>query len=217
MTPRAEGSSRNRWVDLGALKADVSRMYSVLYDREPPTLLQRLSFWLLNSEFHCVACYRFGRFAGRLRAAKHPLGGVLSGAFRLWNRWVTHIDHFDLNRYADVGPGLLVMHRHGVVVGPSTIGANCVLHQNVTIGQRVAGGDQSVPRIGNDVWIGPGAVITGDILVGDGCTISAGAFLSRDTPPGCLIGGNPARVLFRDYDRSRQASPRRAGEKGADG
>lgn len=193
-------------VNSSALRADVNRMYGALYEPQPPARRQRFSFWLLNSEFHCVACYRFGRLANALKAADNPLGDLAGAIYKVWNRWVTHVHHFDLNRHADVGPGLLVMHRHGVVVGPSTIGANCVLHQNVTIGQRVAGGDQRVPRIGDNVWIGPGAVITGAVLIGDGCTVSAGAVLSRDTPAGCLVGGNPARVLVKDYDRLPRAT-----------
>lgn len=59
-----------------------------------------------------------------------------------------------------------------------------------------------MPQIGDNVWIGPGAVITGAITVGDGATISAGTVLSKDVPAACLVAGNPGRVVARDYDNS---------------
>jgi serine O-acetyltransferase len=124
-------------------------------------------------------------------------------AHRLANRVLTHIDHLDIAPGASIGPGLLLMHRHGVIIGPTVIGRNCVIHQNVTIGQRVAGGDHGMPTLGDNVWIGPGAVITGDITIGDGVTISAGSVLSKDVPDRCLVAGNPARVIAKDYDNSR--------------
>jgi serine O-acetyltransferase len=94
------------------------------------------------------------------------------------------------------------MHRTGITVGPVVIGENSTLHQNVTIGMRVALGDQGVPRFGRNVWIGPGATISGGGAIGDGVAISAGTVLSRDVPSRCLVGGNPGRVLAQDYDNS---------------
>ena len=81
---------------------------------------------------------------------------------------VMNIHHADLDPKAQIGPGLLLMHHTGVFVGGAVIGDNCVMHHNVTIGQRVASGDQGVPRLGDNVWIGPGATITGDVTIGDG-------------------------------------------------
>lgn len=158
--------------------------------------------WVLNSEIHGIACYRFGQHAEALRRRNSALAPVALALHRIWNRWVTHIDHCEISTGARIGPGFLLMHRHGVVIGPVVMGRNCVVHQNVTIGQRVAGGDHSVPRIGDGVWIGPGAVLTGGILIGDGVTISAGTVLSRDVPARCLVAGNPGRVIAQDYDNS---------------
>jgi len=50
------------------------------------------------------------------------------------------------------------------------------------------------------VWIGPGSTITGDITIGNDVTISAGTVLSKSVPDGCLVAGNPGRVIQRDYD-----------------
>jgi serine O-acetyltransferase len=158
--------------------------------------------WLLDSELHCLACYRFGRFADGLRPRNRILGTLALVGYRIWNRWTTNWHHCYIDRKADVGPGLILMHRHGVMIGSAVIGSNCRIHQNVTIGQRVAGRDQGVPRIGDNVWIGPGATITGAITIGDGVTISAGTVLSKDAPAGSLVAGNPGRVIASDYDNS---------------
>ncbi|MDN5976431.1 serine O-acetyltransferase [Acidipropionibacterium jensenii] len=168
-----------------------------------PSARTRLQYLLTNSEFHCVAAYRFGQLANDLRRRHSPLAVPALAVHRLVNRVITHIDHLEIAPGASIGPGLLLMHRHGVIIGPAVIGRHCVLHQNVTIGQRVAGGDQGVPRLGDDVWIGPGAVITGSVTVGDGVAISAGSVLSKDVPDRCLVAGNPARVIAKDYDNSR--------------
>lgn len=181
---------------------DRAKAYTFALGSPDAPFIRKLFFWLGNSEFHCVVAYRFGQYAAALRAHNGAVGLLATVIHRLANRWLTHIDHADISHQARIGPGMLLMHRHGVLIGPAVIGKNCVIHQNVTIGQRVAGGDQGVPEIGDNVWIGPGAVITGSIKVGDGVTISAGTILSKDVPARCLVAGNPGRVVTRDYDNS---------------
>jgi serine O-acetyltransferase len=186
----------------GDFDVDLAKAYHIVLGTDRPSLAARVPLWVLSSELQAVACYRFGRWARTLRSRRPLVGLAAVVLHRLWNRRVTHRDHCEISPRADIGPGLLLMHRHGVTIGPVVVGSNCVLHQNVTIGQRVAAGDQGVPRIGDDVWIGPGATITGAITVGDGVTISAGTVLSKDVPARCLVGGNPGRVLAQDYDNS---------------
>lgn len=187
--------------DASDFSVDLAKMYAIKLAGTPRPLRDKVVFWLVDSELHAVACYRYGRFADDVRKRHRVLGAVAVASHRIWNRWTTHIDHVVLHQQAVIGPGLLIMHRHGVMVN-AVIGENCVIHQNVTIGQHVAGGDQRVPRIGNNVWIGPGAIITGAITIGDGATISAGTVLSRDVPPGCLVAGNPGRVVAQNYDNT---------------
>lgn len=181
---------------------DRAKRTSIAFAGERPRFRQRVAMWLFDSELHCVAAYRFGRHADRLSAHSRLRAAPAVVVHRVWNLWNTHIHHCDINRRAEIGGGLLLMHRHGVLIGPATIGKNTVLHHNVTIGQRVAHGDRGVPHIGDNVWIGPGVIITGDISIGDGSTISAGAIVSRDVPARCLVAGNPGRVIAQDYDNS---------------
>jgi len=183
------------------LQVDAAKSVAITLGAHP-SVRKRVSAWLFNSDLHCVVAYRFGRFADRCRATQGVLGLPLVVAHRIWNRWNTHLHHCDISHGAQIGPGFLLMHRQGVIIGPSVIGSNVVIHQNVTIGQRVARGNGDVPRIGDDVWIGPAAILTGGIEIGDGATISAGAVVSRDVPPHSLVAGNPGRVIVQDYDNS---------------
>lgn len=60
--------------------------------------------------------------------------------------------------------------------------------------------------IGNDVWIGSGAIVVGGVTVGDGVVIGAGAVVAKDVPPYAIVVGNPAQVhryRFEDEARAR--------------
>lgn len=50
-------------------------------------------------------------------------------------------------------------------------------------------------HIGNDVWIGGGAIILAGVTVGDGSTVGAGAVVTKDVPPRSVVVGNPAKVV----------------------
>lgn len=157
---------------------------------------------LFDRDFHCVACYRYGQMVDRFRARHRAAGLLPVVTHRVWKRWTSTIHHLNIAQTAMIGPGFYIMHRNGVEIGGAVIGENCVIHQNVTIGEGVACGDHSVPQIGNNVWIGPGATLAGGIKVGNDVTIAAGAVLSKSVPDRVLVAGNPARVVRWDYDNT---------------
>ena len=92
------------------------------------------------------------------------------------------------------GPGLSIAHRGTIVVhADARIGANCRLHVDVVIGTRPGPVDK-VPVIGDNCYIGPGAKIFGDIVIGDNTAVGANAVVNRSFPEGnCTIAGVPAR------------------------
>lgn len=49
--------------------------------------------------------------------------------------------------------------------------------------------------IGNDVWIGTGALILSGIRIGDGAVVAAGAVVTKNVPPYAIVGGNPAKII----------------------
>ena len=106
-------------------------------------------------------------------------------------------------------------HRHGGYIGPDTvikgslslphglhgifisryarIGENCCIYQNVPIGE--TGG--KAPVIGNNCFIGAGAVIIGDIKIGNDVNIGAGAVVCKNVPDGCTVVSQPVRIIER--------------------
>jgi len=84
----------------------------------------------------------------------------------------------------------------GIVIHP-----RCVIGENVTIAQHVTiGGNKgsiSVPKIGNNVYIGPGAKILGEIVIGDNVIIGANAVVLESFPSNVVIVGIPGKILRR--------------------
>ncbi len=89
------------------------------------------------------------------------------------------------------GPGLLIAHGDCVYLYADSVGENCTFYQGVTLG-RSGGG---IPSIGNNVTVYTGATIVGDVRLGDGCVIAAGAVVTTDVPPYSLYAGVPAKLV----------------------
>lgn len=96
------------------------------------------------------------------------------------------------------GKGLTLYHHGSIVVNPAAIiGNNCCIMNNVNIGSNK--GSEKAPIIGNNVYIGPGAVIFGDIFIADGCYIGANAVVNKDiVEPNSVVVGIPAKVIKKD-------------------
>lgn len=93
------------------------------------------------------------------------------------------------------GPGLSIAHYGTIVVnGNSKIGKNCRIQEGVNIG--ATNGNTKAPIIGNNVFIGTGAKIIGDIEISDGIVIGAGAVVVKDfNEPNITIAGVPAKKI----------------------
>ncbi len=95
-----------------------------------------------------------------------------------------------------LGSGFYIGHFGGIVVHPDvTIGRDCNISQEVTIGLASRGEFFGSPTIGDRVYIGPGAKLFGRIHVGDGAAIGANAVVTRNVPAGAVAVGIPARVV----------------------
>ena len=92
------------------------------------------------------------------------------------------------------GPGLSIAHIGSMVVNDKArIGQNCRIQESVTIG--ATNGSAKAPTIGNNVFIGSGARIIGDISVGDNVAIGANAVVVKDVESGITVGGVPAKKI----------------------
>ncbi len=99
-----------------------------------------------------------------------------------------------------IGPGLIINHPIGIVVGNKVVaGNNLTLMQGVTLGQlsfeSSTDSETRNPIIGNNVSIGALAVVLGGVTIGDNCLIGAGTVVLRDVPSGHTAVGNPARLI----------------------
>jgi serine O-acetyltransferase len=94
------------------------------------------------------------------------------------------------------GPGLDIAHTGGITVSPlARIGRNCKIYPGVTIGTTRTG-DVRAPRLGDNIDIGAGAAIIGDIDIADDIAIGANAVVVRSfTEPGVTIAGIPAKKV----------------------
>lgn len=90
------------------------------------------------------------------------------------------------------GPGLAIVHSGTIVVSVNAkVGANCRLHPSTCIG--ASGGEEGAPVIGDNVYIGPGAKVYGDIKIGSNNAIAANAAVNKSFEENnILIGGVPA-------------------------
>lgn len=98
---------------------------------------------------------------------------------------------------AQIGPGMLISHPVGIVVGRgTTIGSDATLFQGVTFGVRSWHPDsiRKFPRVGNKCYFFAGAAVLGDVTIGDNCVVAAHAVVLEDLPNGSLALGVPARI-----------------------
>jgi len=138
------------------------------------------------------------RLAQWVRALPEPwwlLGVPYLAGYRVGVEWVLGIE---LRFKTRVGPRLRLFHGQGLVVHEGTvIGADCVLRQCTTIGNKTLanGTAGTCPTLGDGVDVGANAVIIGAIKIGDRAVIGAGAVVVKDVAPGAVVAGNPARVI----------------------
>lgn len=92
------------------------------------------------------------------------------------------------------GAGLAIVHYGNIIVsGGAKIGDNCRIHSGVNIGANA--GESKAATIGDNVYIGPGAKIVGDISIGNDVCIGANAVVVKDVENGITVGGIPAKKI----------------------
>lgn len=132
-----------------------------------------------------------------------PLGlGLRCGAFTSFSsdgisRTATGIGKISIGRYCSIATDVkMALARHPVEWLTSSYVSFTNLHDFATSMPR-EGYPEACPEvtIGNDVWIGSGAIIVGDVTVGDGAVIAAGAVVTKDVPPFAIVGGSPAKII----------------------
>ena len=108
--------------------------------------------------------------------------------FRCWiTFWYRPMDTLFIET-PEIGGGLFIQHGFATMIAAKSIGENCWINQQVTIGHTSKG----CPVIGDNVMITCGAKVLGDIMVNDGVVIGANAVVVKDVEPNAVMGGVPA-------------------------
>ncbi len=173
-----------------SLRADLGRYFR--YARAE-TLWQRVRIAVHTEAIAALAVYRLGRW---LRdEAPPPARVALKVPHSLAHEVVRVALGICLSPDARIGPGLYIGHSGGIWVAPgAVIGRNCNLSQGVTLG---IGGTvrRGAPVLGDRVWIGPKATVSGPVRIGAGAVVGANSLVVTNVPEKGVAVGVPARVV----------------------
>ena len=169
------------------------------YDYVEGGPVRRFLICLATPGVHAAVVYRFGHWA---RDRSVPLRALLDPLYHLLYLVVRVLWGIEISRQATIGPGLYIGHFGGIVVSRhAVIGANCNLSQEVTIGVSGEGSRRGAPRIGDDVYIAPGAKIFGPITIGHRAKIGANAVIHADVPDDAVAVAASFQIISVDGSR----------------
>jgi len=161
-------------------------------DRDPAAR-SSLEVVLLYSGLHALWGYRFHHWLW-IRGWRFP-----ARALSQLGRWITGIE---IHPGAQIGRRFFIDHGMGVVIGETAIvGDDVTLYQGVTLGGTGKETGKRHPTIGDNVVIGAGAKVLGNISVGQNCRIGSGSVVLRDVPENSTVVGVPGHTIFRNGKR----------------
>jgi serine O-acetyltransferase len=172
----------------GLIREDVA----TVLERDPAAK-SRLEVFLCYAGLHAVWFYRVNHW-------------FWQHGFLLLGRWLSQVARFftgiEIHPGAEIGRRLFIDHGLGVVIGETAIVGNDVtLYQGVTLGGTGKERGKRHPTIEDDVVIGDGAKVLGNITVGRNCRIGAGSVVLRSVPENSTVVGVPGHVIFRNGER----------------
>jgi serine O-acetyltransferase len=151
-----------------------------------------------------VIVYRFGNWIVRLRIP--ILRELLLLVYLPLKAVVIICAGVYIPARAVIGKGFVIHNFSGIFISLGTIGENCTVQQGVTIGgvkPNIWKGNPKPPRIGNNVYLGAGSKILGDITIGNHVVVGANSVVLTDVPDYCTVMGIPARIVSREENRDK--------------
>ncbi|PLS68946.1 MAG: serine O-acetyltransferase [Cyanobacteria bacterium M5B4] len=162
--------------------------FQVIFDRDPAAR-NWLEVLLCYPGLHAVWFHRLAHWL-------HGLG--LPVIPRLISQIARLFTGIEIHPGATIGTGAFIDHGMGVVVGETAIiGKNCLIYQGVTLGGTGKESGKRHPTLGDNVVVGAGAKVLGNITIGDNVRIGAGSVVVKDVPPNSTVVGIPGRVVQR--------------------
>ena len=156
---------------------------------------KKLIHLLKDKKFKLLFYFRMANFFYKKnQIKKNYLTRLLQSIFtKIFNKY---LEKFccDFKIKTQIGKGLHIPHPIGIVInGKAHIGNYCTIMQQVTIGNKL--NDDKIPEIGNNVFIGAGAKIIGNIKIEDNVIIGANAVVTKNIPKNCIVAGIPAKII----------------------
>ncbi|MCL5733456.1 MAG: serine acetyltransferase [Patescibacteria group bacterium] len=153
------------------------------------------SYFLKVFSPKCSPGFRYTYFLrGASAHSNHSIRGRL---FRMFLRHYRYKYGFQIPTRTKIGRGFYMGHFGTTVInGEAKIGENCNIAHLVTIGQTNRGKLKGCPKIGNMVWIGTGAVIVGNINIGNNVLVAPNSYVNFDVPADSMVIGNPGKVIL---------------------
>ena len=170
----------------------IYRDFKACFERDPAarTPLGVLEVILLYSGFHALLWYRFAHFLHRLHIPFIP---------RLLSQFIRIFTGVEIHPGAKIGPGFFIDHGMGVVIGETTeVGENVTLYQGVTLGGTGIERGKRHPTLGDNVVVGAGAKVLGNIRLGDHVKVGAGSVVVHPVPDHCTVVGVPAEIVRKE-------------------
>lgn len=126
----------------------------------------------------------------------------MRGIARVSSQFTRFMTGVEIHPAAVIGRSFFIDHAMGVIIGETTvIGDNCTLYQGVTLGGTGKETGKRHPTLGNNVLVGVGASVLGNITIGDNSKVGGGAVVVCDVPPNSTVVGIPGHVVVRDGKR----------------
>lgn len=162
--------------------------FRIIFDRDPAAC-NWLEVLLCYPGLHAIVMYRVAHW---LHSLKVPF---IPRFISHLARWLTGIE---IHPGAKIGRRVFIDHGMGVVIGETTIIGNDVLiYQGVTLGGTGKETGKRHPTLGDNVIVGAGAKILGNIEIGSNVRIGAGSVVLKNVPPDCTVVGIPGRIVHR--------------------
>jgi serine O-acetyltransferase len=140
---------------------------------------------LLSPEFHAVVLFRIYSALSRCKLTDW-LAFILYSLSKI-------IYRMDIHRHAQIGGGFRIVHLGALVIGGHVrCGSNLTVQSGVTIGEARPG--YGMPRLGNNIYIGTGAKVLGNITLADNCIVGANAVVIDSFDSSGVIVGIPASL-----------------------
>lgn len=178
------------------IKADTARLKIFKTKKAPWYVIESLLF---ENGYQAVVLHRIAHWF-KVR------GVPFVGPF--FHRLSIALTGVDISPGARIGPGLLISHGVGLVIGGyAKIGADALILHGVTVGSPTFGRVEEMPVIGDGVFLGAGAQLIGGIEVGDGAQVGVNAVVTRNVPAGARVSAPAAEIRQLRNPREARIGP----------